>query len=231
MANTLHGLGGSLSRYGYGFEELRNNSPRFRRAMDFAAHALAHSDLDVLRAVVSLLDPGAWLDRAAGAEAEDRNAALRLAAILEEMALAAPLGAMFRRVQADHLLLRGTWPDAPRMEEREILLHALRIAIIGRIWRLAMRVPEFSARHGVSHAALLMRLVRLDVPAALELLRDIFPAAPDPAAGLDYGEAPGPRGASSYEREHREIFEPMGRLFALVREIGTAVSHDVGAFG
>ncbi len=41
------------------------NSRRFRRALDLATHGLAHSDLDVLRAVAATLDPGSWLDRAA----------------------------------------------------------------------------------------------------------------------------------------------------------------------
>ena len=61
--------------------------------------------------------------------------------------------------------------------------------------------------------------------------REIFPAAPDPAADCDYAEPAPPRGTTAYAREHEEIFAPMRSLFALVREIATAVTHEVGAFG
>ena len=138
---------------------------------------------------------------------------------------------MFRRVQADHLSLRAAWPDAPVMADEEVLLHALRLALVQRIWLLATEVPDFSPRHGVTRQVLLDRVIQLDVPAALALLAEIFPAAADPAAERDYREPPGPRGQGSYAREHAAIFEPMRRLFDLVREIGTAVTHGVGAFG
>ena len=50
-ANTLQGLGAALARHPQEFADLMTRSPRFRRAIDFATHALAHSDLDVLHAV------------------------------------------------------------------------------------------------------------------------------------------------------------------------------------
>ena len=40
-----------------------------------------------------------------------------------------------------------------------------------------------------------------------------------------------PRASAAYVREHEEIFSPMARLFAQVREISAAVTHEVGAFG
>ena len=231
-ANTLQGLGAAASRQPEPFEELRQTSPRFRRALGLAAHGLAHSDLDVLRAVIGTLDPGSWLDRAGHARLPGRAEALMaVAGTLEGLALWAPALAMFRRIQQDHLRLRAAWPDAPRMAAREMLLHALRLALIHRIWLLAAAVPDFSPRHGVTRAALQARILRLDVPAALDFLEQVFPAAPDPAAGRDFGEPRAPHARTAYAREHAEIFAPMGRLFALVREIGAAISHEVGAFG
>ena len=231
-ANTLHGLGAAAARQPELFAELATESPRFRRALDLARHALAHSNLEVLRAVVGLLDPGTWLDRAAHATRPGRTQ--RLAAVaqaLDRLGLWAPAQATFRRIQADHVALRAAWPEAPRMATREVLLHALRIALIQRIWLLGTGIPDFSPRHGITREALELRLLRLEVPAALELLADIFPAAPDPATGRDYAEPRGPAATVSYAREHETIFRPMRRLFALVREIGTAVTHEVGAHG
>ncbi len=231
-ANTLQGLGAAAARHKEEFAPLMETSPRFRRALDFAAHALAHSDLDVLRAVVGLVDPGAWLDRVPHADYPGRAAALMsVARALDRLALWQPVTAMSRRIQLDYLALVDTWPDAPRMTTASILLHALRIAAIQRIWLHGTEIPEFSPRHGVTRQGLEDRLIRLDIPACLVLLAEIFPNAPDPATTRDYAEPAGRRTAMSYAREHETIFDPIQRLFCTVREIGAAITHDVGAFG
>ncbi len=231
-ANTLQGLGAAAARQPELFAEMLEASPRFRRALDFAAHALRHSDLDVLRAVISLIDPGSWLDRASYARREGRAEALMaIARSLETLNLWAPAQAMFRRIQADHLRLRSAWPGAPVMATREMLLHALRIAIIGRIWLTAQAIPEFSPRFAITREALTLRILQLDIPAALALLAEVFPSAPNPAAGRDYAEPQGPTATTSYAREHETLLRPMARWFDLIREIGTAVTHEVGAFG
>jgi phosphoenolpyruvate carboxylase len=232
LANTLQGIGAAAARHPETFTELLARSPRFRNALDLARHALANSDLDVLRAVVATLDPGTWLDRAAHARIPGRRQALvAVARALERMDLWANAQAMFRRIQADHVALRAAWPDVPAMATRPILLHALRLAVIHRLWLLATAIPDFSPRHGVTRQTLEARILRLDIPPALALLAEIFPAAPDPAADRDYAEPRAPRLSDAYALEHAEIFQPMQRLFALVREISVAVTHEVGAFG
>jgi phosphoenolpyruvate carboxylase len=231
-ANTLQGVGTAAARAPEQFADMMEQSPRFRRAMQFAEHALRHSDLDVLRAVIAMIDPGSWLDRAAYAHRPGRARALaEVARAVEQLDLGAPAQAMFRRIQADHLRLREAWPGAPRMQTAEMLLHALRISLIGRVWLLSTAIPEFSPRHGVTREALAARLLRLDVPAALVILGEVFPAAADPAADRDFAEPRGERAAVSYEREHAAIFGPLAGVFSLLREIGTAVTHCVGAFG
>jgi phosphoenolpyruvate carboxylase len=231
-ANTLQGLGAAASRHPETFTEMRINSRRFHRALDFAAHAMAHSDIEVLRAVVTTLDPGSWLDRAAHTQRPGRREALvAVARALERLDIWAAAQSMFRRISADHLALRVAWPDAPRMATREVLLHALRLALIHRIWLLSTDISDFAPRYGVTRPAMEAAILRLDMDASLRILAEIFPAAADPAGGADYAEPAGPRGSGSYEREHREIFEPMRLLFGLVREIATAITHDVGAFG
>ena len=74
-------------------------------------------------------------------------------------------------------------------------------------------------------------IVRLEIEPALGLLSEVFSASPDTAVDLDYAEPKGPRLAVAYAREHAQVYEPMRRLFASVREIATAISHEVGAFG
>ncbi|MDR3529753.1 MAG: hypothetical protein P4L90_04215, partial [Rhodopila sp.] len=92
-------------------------------------------------------------------------------------------------------------------------------------------IPDFSPRHGVTRLALEAAILRLDIDASLNMLAEIFPSTADPAADCDFGEPPARRRTAAYVREHEEIFAPMRRLFAMVREIATAVTHEVGAFG
>ena len=231
-ANTLYGLGAAAARQPDIFAELRTGSERFRIALDLARHALTHSDLDVLRAVVASLDATSWFDRAAHARRPERRDALAAVARgVERLGLGAAVQAMFRRIQADQLQLRAVWPEAPRMAAREVLLHALRLALIHRIWLLATEIPDFSPRHGLTRQALEGRLLRLDVAGALAVLAEVFPAAEDPAQARDYAEPASPRAPGAYAREHAGIFAPIRDLFAEVREIGVAISHEVGAFG
>jgi phosphoenolpyruvate carboxylase len=112
-----------------------------------------------------------------------------------------------------------------------VLLHALRLSLIHRLWLLAVSVPEFSPRHGATRDSVIRRIFALDVESSLDLLGEIFPAAPDPVTGLDFHEPATRDSRTSYAREHAEIFEPMRRLFALVRGCSAAVSEEVGAFG
>ena len=231
-ANTLHGLGAAASREPELFAEMAECSKRFRRALDFVAHAARYSDLDVLRATVSMLDPGSWLDRAAHARIPGRAGRLaEIAEALAGLALWAPMQDTVRRAQADQVRLRTAWPDLPRMADRPALLHVLRLAVIGRIWLLAAEVPDFSPRFGATPASIRGRILRLDVAGALDMLAQIFPRAPGPAASQDYGEPAGPAATQSYEAEHARLFAPMRRLFELTREITAALSHEIGAFG
>jgi len=231
-ANVLHGLGAAVGRDPELFAELRQTSPRFRRALQLAEHAARHSDLDVLRATVSMLDPGSWLDRAAQARLPGRAVQLvDVAEALTGLGLWVPMQGTMRRAQADQVQLRRVWPDLPRMSDRETLLHALRLAIISRLWLLAVQVPDFSPRHSATPEGLRARLLRLDVIASLDLLAEVFPRDSGAAAKRDFGEPPGPGAHASYAGEHERLFEPMRRLFGLTREITAALSHEVGAFG
>ena len=117
------------------------------------------------------------------------------------------------------------------MRLKELLPHAIRLAVIERIWLLSTRIPYFSPRHGFTRQDVDDQILRLEIPAALKRLTEIFPPAPDRSVTLDFREPGGPRTDHAYSREDAEIFQPMRRLFELVREISIVVMHDVGAFG
>lgn len=232
MANSMHGLGAAAAANPDLFADLLARSPRFARAMAMAQRAVQNSDLGVLRAAVDTIDPGSWLNRAGYTSRPGRREVLiGVAGALERLDLSAPVRKMFRRLHADHLALRAAWPDLPAMPDRLVLLHALRLALIHRIWLLAASVPDFSPRHGVTLEGIMRRILMLDVDPALALLAEVFPAAGDPAAGLDFHEPAPARAGASYAAEHAALLGPMRGLFGLVRECSAAISHEVGAFG
>ncbi len=231
LANSLHGLGRAVAHAPELFAQLRLRSERFRRALELAEGAAAMSDLDVLRAYIDTLDPESWLDRARRAEGGGRRRELTaIATALDQLDLAPRLRRLFLRFGRDWLQLNSVMKP-PAMAPRLVLLHALRLAAIHRIWILAADIPDFSPRYAMTRDALFQRLLRLDVPACLSLLDEIFPVTADPAADLDFAEPAGPRQAHTYEAEHRRLFEPIARLFSAVREVSAAISHEIGAMG
>ena len=232
MANSTHGVGHAASRAPDLFRSMRERSQRFDRAYRLAAHAMAHSDLDVLRAYLDTLDPGSWFDRARRTVKEGRREELLVVAeALSRLELAPALRRLFWRLSADALKLRVAADDVPQMPARLVALHALRLVAMHRIWLSFAHIPDFRPHAGLTRDALIERLLRLDVPASLALLDEIFPRDPDPTIGLDFGEPPGPREGGTYEALHRDVFAPMLAQFALIREISGAIQHEIGAFG
>jgi phosphoenolpyruvate carboxylase len=114
------------------------------------------------------------------------------------------------------------------------LLHALRAALIQRVAMLAMRVPDFSPVHGTTLTQIRERLLRLDIPATVEQLSEIFPQhGDDLTATEDFGEKASyrPDAALSYRVEHEALFRPLLELHALILAISSAVNHECGACG
>ena len=232
LANSLHGVGRAAGRTPDLFRDMRRDSVRFSRAFRLAQHASNVSDLDVLRAYIDTLDPAVWLERARRTQRDGRREELVVIAnALDRLRLAPDLRHLFGRLTCDWLSLRAAAPDLGRMSVRLTLLHAIRLALIHRIWFLAVHIPGFRPQSGVSREALIERFLRLDIDGCLTLLEDIFPVTPDPTLGLNFGEPAGPRDVGTYETEHRTLFEPIRRSFLRVREISGMIQHEVGAFG
>ena len=128
----------------------------------------------------------------------------------------------------------GAEPIAVDPTSRDVMhqLHAIRIALIQDLYRLAIRVPDFSARHELTHESLIARLIQLDVEAALADIAAIFPIVDEADDALDFGEPPTYEGANqSYRQEHTEILQPIARIYGLIRRINGAAIHNVGALG
>ena len=230
LANSLYGLGRAAEKDRETFERMRADSARFRRALSLAGAAAQSSELSVLDAYAATVDPSHWLARAAGAQASGSD--LAVADIAERAELSEALARVGRRLKAEDVRIRAAGV-ATRQGERLNLLHALRLALIERSDRLIVQTPDFNPRGEITLAALQERLLRLDTPFALAKLRAFFPEHGEPPSTEDYGEPStyAAAGARGYQRENEAVFEPIERLFALMLQISTAVTHEVGACG
>jgi phosphoenolpyruvate carboxylase len=249
LANTLGGLGQAVAKDPERFQRLYEDSPRFRRLMTMVEHAFKYSDLVVLKAYIDLFDPGLWLARASqrgeGRRAEELG---RIALAMERIGLHERLMRIWRSFTRDYMILAaalrehrgrtrqaGAQPIAVDPASRDVmhLLHTLRIALIQELYLLAVHVPDFSPRHELTRESLVARLLQLDVEAALDALADIFPIVELDDQALDFGEPATYESAEnqSYGQEHAQIFQPMRRLYTLIRRTSSAVVHNVGALG
>jgi len=109
----------------------------------------------------------------------------------------------------------------------------LRLALIGQLFLRATRVPRFTSQPDITVEDVLDDLLRLDVERAVEVLKRAFPAAGELIEDDTFGEPATYRSdrERGYGREHRELFEPMLEEYDLIRRIGSAVSHVMGAVG
>lgn len=248
LANSVGGAGHAVAKNPDAFRDLLAHSPRFRRLMGVILWAARHSDIDVLRAYAGALDPTTWLDRAGQRGDPARfDGMRRVADHLEQSGVHARMAAVLRLFQGDWIdlgrqLADLTGDDAlaplaaavdPTVRDHLHLLHAVRIALILRIYLLSMAIPDFSDRYALTAQQLHDRVLRLEVPAVLEALDEIFPRADRETLNVDFGEKATYASESSqtYEMEHERVFQPLGRLYELVRRASSGVHHILGAFG
>jgi phosphoenolpyruvate carboxylase len=240
LANSLGGVGRAMALDMDRFADLHRQSPRLRSLVSLAAAARKVSSRDALVAYVALLDPVNWLllaatDRNSGRRSEYR----RVAGILNEIGRYSRLNRILRLFLQDDIDLAEGLASVDRPLEYSVvqadieLLHALRIALIRQIFRLASRLPRFSPRADFTVDDMLAEILHLDVPSATRRLRATFPAAGATIDDVAFGEpatyrAEGERG---YAREHRLLFDPLDALHDDVRRISVAIMHLIGAVG
>ena len=249
LANTIGGVGRAIAKDPETFNRLYAESPRFRRLLAMVEHAFKWTDLEVVKAYIDLYDPGTWLARAQSHDEDARTEELRkVAEIFEQLRLHERLVRIHRVFQRDYMDLAralkehrrrtrdaGAIPIVVNREARDNihLLHALRLALMQKLDVLAVHVPDFSDRHSISHSGLVARLTQLDVEPALDLLKQIFPVTEPQVQVHDFGVEATYKGeeSQSYGQEHALIFDPIARLYAQIRRIGSAVVHHLGAVG
>ena len=244
FSNTISGHGKAMSKDQDRFAEVFQLSDRCRRFTAMVAYARHLSNLDALHGYVSLFDPAIWLRRAAIEPNPQRAEQMQtLADMLRHSSRHEKVNRIYRiflndtlyldrglkAVGADQMLpdlVDDCYPDL-------LLLHAVRIALIHEMFLIVARLPKYSDRHDTSSDDLINELLNLDVEHALSVLRRAFPVSGAPTDAKSFGEEATYRtdAEHGYEKEHRELFEPLEALYDLTRRISTAVAHMSGAVG
>ena len=242
LANTVGGMGEALARDPERFQRVYRASPRLRRLLGMVEWALEFTDLEALKCYIDLYDPGQWLLRAYQAKQSEQASDLRaVAEHLEHEGLYDRLAKIYRVFQRDMLDLReglalvGLPQQKIGADVRANLrvMHGIRIALVMRIFRLAIHVPDFSHQHNISREQLLTKIFHLEIDDAMRKLATIFPKVEQAKFDGDFGEVATYVGdwTQTYEREHARIFQPIAALYTLVRRLSSGIIHTIGALG
>lgn len=242
LANSCGGIGRAICRDQERFWEVYQHSPRCQQFMDMVERAFVRSDLDAFLAYVGLIDPAHWL-RLAMQDRRDPEAYEALAQLFRQTGRYARVWDAAQVLVHDALQLREALAARRRYEARSPLsssgaellplVHALRIAMIQAIFVLVTRIPRFTSQPDITLEDVRNQLLRLDVEPALAALARAFPAQVAHHGDEDYGEAASYRSDSQrgYDHEHRDIFQPIGEYYDLVRQASSVLANLIGAVG
>ncbi len=245
LANTVGGLGAAMHRNLGWFTEMHGKSDRMRQMIDMARHAAGRGSIDALMAYARVYDPSFWLAQAQAIEPCSHRDRLRsLADHLDGQRRFERMSRVCHRLAQDAIdfeeglaALNGSGDVRAGLSADEYadlrLLHAIRIAAIQQIFLLATYIPRFAAKLDFTREDVILQILNLEVPNALQELEEIFPVsggAPD-LSGFEAEASYTPDTETSYAREHARIFEPMRALYDIVLRVSAAIAYHTGAHG
>ena len=237
MSNTISGLGDAIAKDQDGFNEMFQKSDRFRRLISMVAYARHLSDLDRLHGYISLFDPTIWIRRSTVEENPERVEQMqRLTHILRHSSKHEKMNRIYRiflndTVQLDQALAKlnvktllpeyaeDCFPDL-------VILHGIRIALIHEIFLLIARMPRFTSL-ARSAEDVISELLHLNINHGVKILRQAFPLTEAVSDRNAFGEEETyfTDSDQGYDREHRELFDPIEKLYDMVRRVGSAITH------
>ncbi|MEO0393334.1 MAG: hypothetical protein AAF213_08805, partial [Pseudomonadota bacterium] len=247
MANSCGGIGSAIGRDVERFWEIFDRSARCQGFMDLANAAHDRSNLDALLAYIDLVDPGFWLQRAMHGDPQ-AEACERLAQFFQQAGRYGRVWPAAQTLIHDALLLREALNKRAERQDSAAeqsavaqawddmslpMSHALRLAMIQVLFVLVTRIPRFTSQPDVTMDDVRAQLLSLDVPVALEALQRAFPATKPSDQTHDFGEAATyqAEGQQGYDVEHETLFQPIDQLYQLIREMSSAIAHQIGAVG
>ncbi len=242
LANVVAGLGAAVGSEREAFVVVAKRSKRLQNCFEMIARGKQLSSLNAMGAGAAVFDAGFWASRASwGREAHLDSAFRVLSRFLLSDSRHEDINSLMHHLRLDAIQLHqileelglegGKVPDDTRLELD--LLHAIRLALIMRVFILSAQLPRFAPRNDLSHEQVLASALGLDIPEVLSFMRQAFPHKSNKDSEESFEESASyrPHGVDDYGRLETEILTPIEEAYDFVREIGTGISHHFGAFG
>ena len=246
LPHMLGGIGDYLDAHSDEAVQMLQKSPRFRHIMTNVWNCDEWCESLVLEGYVAMRSPALWSAMARHSHDSLHSDQLRqTASLLEYHPLSDDVLKIIRLITRNYDAFHS-WCEKnqtaitfhtqkTRHEKNEdvMILHALRIALLQYSLGQLLNLPDFSYQQGFSRADIEDMILHMNVPQALEILRNVFPREPFTIEQEDFG-APASYASDTlkgYRREHQEIFEPLETSYELIRRISVALMHHIGAVG
>lgn len=227
QANVLTGLGQAIENHSGFYADMMERSPRFQSLMRIPQRAIDLGDPDTLKAYMAILDPSTWLSVAE--RHNDPTIFLKLANAVDDFGYHSVLPESYRRIYEDFIRLKKL--DKTPEHEHYACLHAIRIALIIRIWRKAITIPGFAGNYAVGRQQLIELALHLDIPSTEEWMHIIFPCAEKSSNSNNFGDTSNYKNSGGYEALHKEITEHLTMAYRLFIATTPAIVHRAGWIG
>lgn len=242
LANILGGVGSAIAVEPEAFKNLRTRSDRFDRIMRMVDRARGGSDMKTLIAYMKLYDGSFWATRPiSGEEPKIERACATLATQLSEDSRYFAGLQLAARLRSDSLLLSRALNDmgfsagdtSGHTDEKLDLLHAVRIALIQRLFLMAADLPTFTPGGSFSREEVLQAIFGLDIERAITILTDAFGAEDANLAQLSLDEPAdypndASRGASGLSDD---VIADLQHLSGLIHQVSVGIANHFGALG
>ncbi|MEM9421802.1 MAG: hypothetical protein AAF986_04740 [Pseudomonadota bacterium] len=242
LANILGGVGSALAVEPEGFKRLRSQSDRFDRLMRMVNRARAGSDMKTLIAYMKLYDGSFWATRPiSGEEPNIEQACSTLAATLSEDGRYFSGLQLAARLRSDSLALSRALDDmgfdgggtSGHTDLQLDLLHAVRLAIIQRLFLMSAALPTFTPGGSFSREAVMQAVFALDIESAISAIKEAF-GEDDPALqNLSLDEpADYPKTTSSHHAGLSDhVLSDLHTLTQLIHRVSVGIANHFGALG
>ena len=240
LANLIGGMGQALSTELEYFVSLNETSNRFSRLMRLVARAKSLSEIKTMIAYMKLFDGSFWATRPlSGTEHALEQPCADLAAMLASDSRYFSALQLAARLRSDSIALSQALTEMDLRHEDEMvpvfldMLHAVRIALIQHLFIQVANLPSFSPQTGHTKQDVMEMIFHLDVPSAVDLLREIFPVDAPKISDYTLKEEATYPGVEEpkYKALRQDLIEPMQESHDLLMRITNGISHYYGAIG
>ncbi|WOI53770.1 phosphoenolpyruvate carboxylase [Parvularcula sp. LCG005] len=240
LANILGGVGSAIAVEPDAFRILRQRSDRFDRLMRMVDRARMGSDMKTLIAYMKLYDGSFWATRPiSGEEPQIEDACATLASQLSEDGRYFAGLQLAARLRSDSIALSRALNDmdfdasdtSGHTDPYLDLLHAVRIALIQRLFIMAADLPSFTPGGSFSRETVMEAVFSLNIDHAVSIMREAFSEGTDFTRLVlnekaDYPD-PSARRSTVADRTIAELEE----LQRLIHRISVGIANHFGAIG